>query len=116
MKFNKKIMMRTKIIVGFFVLDVLVMFLLWAGYSTAETIVNTAIAEDAAIIGLSALMTTTMMKMKEVVALCKEKQCSSKIMICGACITESFAEEIGADGYAKDAAEGVVLVKELLNI
>lgn len=82
----------------------------------AETIVNTAIAEDAAIIGLSALMTTTMMKMKEVVALCKEKQCSSKIMIGGACITESFAEEIGADGYAKDAAEGVVLVKELLNI
>ena len=80
----------------------------------AETIVNTAISEKAAVIGLSALMTTTMMKMKEVVALCKEKQCSSKIMIGGACITESFAEEIGADGYAKDAAESVILVKKLL--
>ena len=59
-------------------------------------------------------MTTTMMKMKEVVALCKEKQCNSKIMIGGACITESFAEEIGADVYAKDAAESVVLVKNIL--
>lgn len=80
----------------------------------AETIVDTAIAENAALIGLSALMTTTMMKMKEVVALCKEKQCNSKIMIGGACITESFAEEIGADVYAKDAAESVVLVKNIL--
>ena len=47
-KFNKKIMMRTKIIVGFVVLDILVLFLLWAGYSTAEQIVGRFAAGDAA--------------------------------------------------------------------
>lgn len=70
-----------------------------------EDIVDLAIKEDAAIIGLSALMTTTMMRMKDVVELCKEKGCKSKVVIGGACITQSFADEIGADGYSKDAAD-----------
>ena len=61
------------------------------------------------IIGLSALMTTTMMRMQDVVELCKEKGCKSKVIIGGACITQSFADEIGADGYSKDAAECVRL-------
>lgn len=81
---------------------------------SAESIVNTAMEENAAIIGLSALMTTTMMRMQDVVNLCKEKQCSSKVIIGGACITQSFADEIGADGYSKDAADCVLLVKKLL--
>lgn len=81
---------------------------------SAARIVDTAIAENAAVIGLSALMTTTMMRMKEVVKLAKEKKCESKIVIGGAAITESFAEEIGADGYSKDAAECVRLVERLL--
>ncbi|MDD7714203.1 MAG: homocysteine S-methyltransferase family protein, partial [Lachnobacterium sp.] len=51
-----------------------------------EDIVDTAIREDAAIIGLSALMTTTMMRMQDVVELCKEKGCKSKVIIGGACI------------------------------
>jgi 5-methyltetrahydrofolate--homocysteine methyltransferase len=80
----------------------------------AEDIVDTAINENAAIIGLSALMTTTMMRMQDVVELCKEKGCTSKVIIGGACITESFAGEIGADGYSKDAAECVRLVEQLL--
>lgn len=80
----------------------------------AEVIVDTAVKEGAEIIGLSALMTTTMMRMKEVVELAKEKGCPCKIMIGGAAITESFAEEIGADGYSKDAAECVRLVERLL--
>ena len=80
----------------------------------AELIVDTALKEDAKVIGLSALMTTTMMRMKQVVELAKEKGCSSRIVIGGACITESFAEEIGADGYSKDAAECVKLVERLL--
>lgn len=79
-----------------------------------EDIVDTAIREDAAIIGLSALMTTTMMRMQDVVQLCKEKGCKSKVIIGGACITQSFSDEIGADGYSKDAAECVKLVERLL--
>ena len=79
-----------------------------------EDIVDLAIKENAAIIGLSALMTTTMMRMKDVVELCKEKGCKSKVVIGGACITQSFADEIGADGYSKDAADCVKLVERLL--
>jgi 5-methyltetrahydrofolate--homocysteine methyltransferase len=79
-----------------------------------EEIVETAMRENAAIIGLSALMTTTMMRMQDVVEICKEKGCRSKVIIGGACITESFAEEIGADGYSKDAADCVRLVERLL--
>ena len=44
----------------------------------------------------------------------KEKGCKSKVIIGGACITQSFADEIGADGYSKDAAECVRLVERLL--
>lgn len=80
----------------------------------AETIVNTALEQHAQIIGLSALMTTTMMRMKDVVELAKEKGCTSRIIIGGACITESFAQEIGADGYSADAASCVKLVQKLL--
>lgn len=79
-----------------------------------EDIVDLAIKEDAAIIGLSALMTTTMMRMKDVVELCKEKGCKSRVVIGGACITQSFADEIGADGYSRDAADCVKLVERLL--
>lgn len=81
----------------------------------AEVIVDTAMRENAKVIGLSALMTTTMMRMKEVVDLAKEKGCESKIVIGGAAITDSFAEEIGADGYSSDAADCVKLVERLLN-
>lgn len=81
-----------------------------------EDIIDTAIREDAAIIGLSALMTTTMMRMQDVVELCREKGCKSKVIIGGACITQSFADEIGADGYSKDAAECVKLVGRLLGV
>ncbi|MCM1282509.1 MAG: homocysteine S-methyltransferase family protein [Muribaculaceae bacterium] len=80
----------------------------------AEVIVDAAMREQAAVIGLSALMTTTMMRMQEVVELCRQKGCTSKVIIGGACITQSFADEIGADGYSKDAAECVKLVERLL--
>lgn len=81
---------------------------------SADVIVETAIKEQAQVIGLSALMTTTMMRMKDVVELAKEKGCKSKIVIGGAAINESFAQEIGADGYSKDAADCVKLVDKLL--
>lgn len=81
----------------------------------AAVIVETAIKENAAVIGLSALMTTTMMRMQEVVEEAKAQNCNSKIIVGGACITESFAEEIGADGYSTDAADCVKLVERLLS-
>ena len=80
----------------------------------ADTIVDTALKEHAQIIGLSALMTTTMMRMKDVVNLAKERGCDSKVIIGGAAVTDSFAEEIGAAGYSSDAADCVHLVERLL--
>lgn len=80
----------------------------------ASVIVEEAMKNSAKVIGLSALMTTTMMKMKEVVEEAKAKGCTAKIIIGGAAITESFADEIGADGYSSDAADCVKLVKSLV--
>ena len=80
----------------------------------AEKIVDTAINEKADIIGLSALMTTTMMEMKKVTALVRERYPGCKVMIGGAVITKGFADEIGADGYSKDAQEAVLLAGKLL--
>ena len=80
-----------------------------------ELIIETAVKENAAIIGLSALMTTTMMRMKDVVEYAKEKKVASKVIIGGAVITQSFADEIGADGYSKDAAEACRVVERLLS-
>jgi len=79
-----------------------------------EEIVRVAMEENAAVIGLSALMTTTMMRMQDVVDECKARGCQAKVVIGGACITEDFAEEIGADAYAKDAADTVRVVERLL--
>lgn len=81
-----------------------------------ETIIDTAIKEKADVIALSALMTTTMQEMRNVINYAKEKGVTAKVIIGGAVITEDYAEEIGADGYSKDAAEAVKLVKRLLGI
>ena len=80
----------------------------------AEDIIQAAIREKADIIGLSALMTTTMMEMKKVVNMVREQNLPVKVMIGGAVITRSFADEIGAEGYSKDAQEAVVEVARLL--
>ena len=81
-----------------------------------ETIVQAAIDENADIIALSALMTTTMMRMKDVVELVREKNVDAKVIIGGAVITQSYADEIGADGYSKDAADAVRLVQRLMGL
>lgn len=80
----------------------------------ADRIIAAAIEHDASIIALSALMTTTMMRMKDTIVLRNKKNLKAKIIIGGAVTTQSFAEEIGADGYSKDAAEAVKLVESLL--
>lgn len=81
-----------------------------------EVIVQAAIDEKADIIALSALMTTTMMRMKGVVELVREKNLDAKVIIGGAVITQSYADEIGADGYSRDAADAVRLVQRLMDL
>ncbi len=80
-----------------------------------ETIIKTAIEEDAKIIGLSALMTTTMNEMKNVVSYGKEQGYKGKFMVGGAVVTEEYCKEIGADGYSADASEAVKVAKSLLS-
>ncbi len=79
-----------------------------------EKIVETAIQENADIIALSALMTTTMKEMAEVVKYRNERGCRAKIMIGGAVITAEYAEEIGADGFSSDAADAAKLALRLV--
>lgn len=67
------------------------------------------------IIGLSALLTTTMPNIRENVRLLREAGIKSKIIVGGAPVTADFATKIGADGYASDAAGAVALVKQLLS-
>ncbi len=82
----------------------------------SEDIIRTARENHAALIGLSALMTTTMQEMKQVIRLAQEAELSAKIIIGGAVITQEYADEIHADGYAKDAADAVRLAKRLLGL
>lgn len=80
------------------------------------TIIDAALEYNAQIICLSALMTTTMQYMKEVVELANEKCPEAKVIIGGAATTQSYADEIGADGYSEDAVGAVALVKRLLKL
>ncbi|RKM57538.1 5-methyltetrahydrofolate--homocysteine methyltransferase [Butyrivibrio sp. CB08] len=79
-----------------------------------EEIVKAAKENDAKVIALSALMTTTMKEMKNVVEYARSQGITAKIIIGGAVVTPDFATEIGADGYSADAAEAVRVVKKLL--
>ena len=82
-----------------------------------ELFVEKAVEEKADIIGVSALLTTTMMSMAEVVKLKNEKALSSlKVIIGGAPLSLDFCKEIGADAYGVDAMDAVVKVKELMGI
>jgi 5-methyltetrahydrofolate--homocysteine methyltransferase len=80
----------------------------------APRIVATAIEENADIIGLSALMTTTMSRMKEVIDLVKSRELKTKVIVGGAVLTRDYAEKIGAHGYSPDARAAVVTVNQLI--
>ena len=80
----------------------------------AQTIVDTAQKEDADIIGLSALITTTAREMEKVVVLVRQIGLRAKVMVGGAVITEDYARSIGADAYAPDAAGAVKAAARLL--
>lgn len=81
---------------------------------SAEDIINAARKFQAQIIGLSALLTTTMVEMKTVAELIRREGLKVKLMVGGAVVTESYAREIGADGYSPDAYEAVKLAKRLV--
>ncbi len=80
----------------------------------ADRIIQTAKENKAKIIALSALMTTTMQRMMDVIQRVQEEQLSVKVMVGGAVVTEEYAKAIGADGYSKDAADAVKLAKSLI--
>jgi len=83
---------------------------------TAEKFVETAHKENAKVIGMSALLTTTMPVMSKVTELLKEEKLNGKIktIVGGAPLSEEFAHSIGADAYAYDAAKAVECVKLLM--
>jgi len=82
---------------------------------SAEKFVQAAKEQGAKVIGMSALLTTTMMQMKATVEMVKTAGLGKvKTMVGGAPVTQEFAKQIGADGYAPDAASAVQKVKELL--
>ncbi len=81
-----------------------------------EEIIRAAVENNASVIALSALMTTTMKEMKNVVELARKEKIKSKIIIGGAVVTEDYAFEIGADGYSSDAADAVKIVRTILDI
>lgn len=79
-----------------------------------EKIIEAAIENDASIIALSALMTTTMKQMETVIQYAKEQGVKAKVIVGGAVLTQDYADLIGADGYSKDAQEAVKLAGMLL--
>lgn len=79
-----------------------------------DVIIQAADEHKADIIGLSALMTTTMMRMKDAVDYVRANKLPYKIIVGGAVVSQNFADEIGADGYSEDANEAVKLVDRLL--
>jgi len=82
----------------------------------SKTFVQKAVEENANIIAVSALLTTTMIHMADVVDLKNQKNLSSvKVLIGGAPLSAEYCEEIGADAYGVDAREAVIKVRELLN-
>lgn len=80
----------------------------------ASKILETAAETGADIIGLSALLTTTMDQMRVITQNVRETGLNAAVMVGGAAVTEDYARSIGADGYAKDANAAVLLAKGLL--
>ena len=80
----------------------------------AETIVACAIREDVKLVGLSALMTTTVASMAETIAALRRSGHKCSVMVGGAVLTADYAAQIGADYYAKDAKQGVDIAKRVL--
>ncbi len=81
---------------------------------TPDVFVERANATDVQLIGMSALLTTTMPAMEKTLKVLRDAGISAKIMIGGAPVTQGYADKIGADGYAPDAASAVDVAKSLV--
>ena len=77
-----------------------------------ETVVETVREKDVHLVGLSALMTTTLKSMEETIAALHAARLDCKVMVGGAVLTPEYAEKIGADWYAKDAKQSADIAKE----
>ena len=77
-----------------------------------ETVVETVREKDVHLVGLSALMTTTLKSMEETIAALHAAKLDCKVMVGGAVLTPEYAEKIGADWYAKDAKQSADIAKE----
>jgi 5-methyltetrahydrofolate--homocysteine methyltransferase len=82
--------------------------------TSADEFIRAATENEADVIGMSALLTTTMIYMKTVVDTVRARGVDVKLAVGGAPVTQKFASEIGADGYAADAASAVELFKRLV--
>ena len=84
----------------------------------AEKFVDAATSEKAQLVGMSALLTFTMPYMRTTIEALQKAGLEGQVktIIGGACVTQQYADEIGADGYAENAGEAVVKVKELLGL
>ncbi len=78
-----------------------------------EAVLNAAVEHKVKLVGLSALMTTTLKSMEETIALLRANNVDCKIVVGGAVLTPDYAEKIGADFYAKDAKETVDIAKKV---
>ena len=76
-----------------------------------ETVVETAKAQNIKLIGLSALMTTTVQNMKDTIKAIRDAGIDAKVIVGGAVLTEEYAKQIDADYYAKDAKRSVEIAK-----
>ena len=79
-----------------------------------QAVVDAVKENDVKLVGLSALMTTTLVSMKETIELLHENNLDCKVMVGGAVLTPEYAKEIHADFYAKDAKESVDIAKRVL--
>jgi len=102
--------------------NIVVIMLKGSGYEVVDLGVDcslekyeTAIKNGAQVILLSALLTTTMPRMKEVVEYCKKNYPDIKLVVGGAPVSESFAEEINADAYGEDAGSAPEIIDRFLN-
>lgn len=100
------------------------LFLEGSGFEVIDLGINTPVEKfvdacklhPSAVVGMSALLTTTMENMRVTINGLRAANLDNKVIIGGAAVSQKFADEIGADGYAHDAAQSAPLVKDLLQL
>ena len=81
-----------------------------------EIIAERAVKEDVRLVGLSALMTTTVVSMEDTIRLLRKEKPDCKVMVGGAVLNQEYADMIGADFYGKDAMQSVYYAQKVLSV